>query len=871
MNAPVEVPLRLHSAGAIREGTQPLRVGIPLVRGLLREPVDATVRLGQADPRPADLAVLERWSDGSIRWLLVETLSPQLPAGDTSGICRLVSAPVDREGARPGCTIHRQDDRWRVDCGTVAFTVSCRVFAPFSGIAHAGRKLLTDGKNTTTLRDRRLQQRELLVEHCEIESAAPLRTTLELSGHVHYHRHLCFRARLSFFANTGLVRVDLTLHNSARAIHRGGLWDLGDAGSFFFRNLQLTFCILRGPESRHLWQASPSHEVQSCDAETTVEIYQDSSGGENWQSPNHVSGQGRLPPREQGYRLRIGDRQSGGLRASPIARLEGAGAVLTAALPYFWEQFPKSIALEQGCLCAGLFPNRWDDLYELQGGEQKTHTLWLHVAAGEEPPDDLRWVHQPARLLCEPNWYATQQAAAYLTSRDANPEPRLDEYIDFALQGPKGLFAKREPVDEYGWRHFGDVWADHEQAYYEGPQPVISHYNNQFDMLYGAIYQFMRSGNPRWFDFFEPLARHVMDIDIYHTDQDKAAYNGGMFWFTDHYRDAATSTHRTFSRFNRPENGQPYGGGPGSEHNFARGLRYYYYLTGDPEARQAAISLGDWVINIDDGEQTIFAAVDPGPTGLASLTGDTRYHGPGRGGANSIRALLDAWHLTRQERYLQKAEALIHRCIHPQDDVAPRDLLHAEKRWSYTMFLAALDDYLLLKEEAGQVDENYAYAQQSLLTYARWMLEHERPYFDYPEQLEFPTEAWAAQELRKANVMRLASRHAEAGLDRELYQRGDELAERAWYDLLRFPTRYCTRAIAIIMTEGLVDAAARHKRLPQAVRPEKIEPFPPPQTFVPQKARVKSKLHSPAALGHVARWLLKPVSWRLLLNRVRAG
>ena len=42
------------------------------------------------------------------------------------------------------------------------------------------------------------------------------------------------------------------------------------------------------------------------------------------------------------------------------------------------------------------------------------------------------------------------------------------------------------------------------------------------------------------------LAAHVVDIDLYHTTQDKSAYNGGMFWHTYHYGDADTATHRTF-------------------------------------------------------------------------------------------------------------------------------------------------------------------------------------------------------------------------------------------------------------------------------------------------------------------------------------
>ena len=59
---------------------------------------------------------------------------------------------------------------------------------------------------------------------------------------------------------------------------------------------------------------------------------------------------------------------------------------------------------------------------------------------------------------------------------------------------------EREVIDEYGWRHFGDVWADHETAYYDGPRPVISHYNNQYDVLQGFLIQFLLSGDVRWWE-----------------------------------------------------------------------------------------------------------------------------------------------------------------------------------------------------------------------------------------------------------------------------------------------------------------------------------------------------------------------------------
>src|SRR5205807_1709646 len=128
----------------------------------------------------------------------------------------------------------------------------------------------------------------------------------------------------------------------------------------------------------------------------------------------------------------------------------------------------------------------------------------------------------------------------------------------------------------------GDLYADHEGAHYSGARPVISHYNNQYDAVAGCARQFMRSGDWRWWTQMSELTSHVVDVDLYHTDDDKAAYNHGLFWHTAHYVDAGRSTHRSY-----PRAPGVHGGGPSAEHNFATGLLLHYFLTGEPDSREA--------------------------------------------------------------------------------------------------------------------------------------------------------------------------------------------------------------------------------------------------------------------------------------------
>jgi len=332
---------------------------------------------------------------------------------------------------------------------------------------------------------------------------------------------------------------------------------------------------------------------------------------------------------------------------------------------------------------------------------------------------------------------------------------------------------------------------------------LVSHYNNQYDFVYGALQHFLRSGDSRWFRLADDLARHVCDIDIYHTGEDKAAYNGGLFWHTDHYCHAGRSTHRTFTRYGMNlQARRSAGGGPSNEHNYTSGLLGYYYVTGDPLARDCVLTLADWVLRMDDGSMTMLSVLNTRPTGYASRTVSNDYHGPGRGAGNSINALLDAYSLSGDRAYMHKAEELIRRCIHPRDDIADLRLDDAEHRWSYLVFLQVLGKYLDLKLDWGETGYCFYFARDSLLHYADWMLDNEVPYRDVLHKVEYPTETWPAQDIRKCHVFHVAAKYASGEKCAAFVERAGFFFERCLGDLLSFDTAYLTRPSVILAVYG---------------------------------------------------------------------
>jgi hypothetical protein len=816
---------------------------------------------------------LAHWPDGSVQWLLLDFIvGPIVPNRHVWALELAPKGSLERPGPWEPLCVRGTEGRLEVETGSASFTLDRNVLAPILQVEIDGKPILGAERTQISLTDARGRIRRPIIERCEIEANGPVRATMRLDGVFEGRRRdaLRFATRLSFFAGLPLVRVDLTVHNPRRALHPGGLWDLGDPGSILFRDLSLQFELGGSGFRRVDWTENIAGSQQMTGA-TTFEIYQGSSGGENWSSRNHVNRHGEVPCRFRGYRVRRGGESTSGLRASPVVSVQGPTGTITAAIPEFWQQFPKAIDIEGGTLNLRLFPGQFGDPFELQGGEQKTHTIWLRFDRSHQSViQALQWIHRPARVNCPPEWYAATGAIPYAVPGRPDPSDRHEVFIAAVVDGPRSFATRREIIDEYGWRHYGEVYADHEQAYYEGDPPVISHYNNQYDVINGLLIQYFRSGDPRWFELADPLARHVMDIDIYHTREDRARYNGGLFWHTDHYRDAATSTHRAYSQANCGSNKRAYGGGPCNEHNYTTGLLHYYYLSGSARARDAVLGLADWVIAMDDGRRTILGLIDGGPAGYSSSTTHVDYHGPGRGCGNSINALLDGWLLTGSCHYLEKAEGLIRRAVHPEMDIAALDLLEAELRWSYTVFLSVLGRYLGLKVQADRRDAMYAYARGCLLAFAAWMVDNEIPYFDRPEKLEYPTETWAAQEFRKANVLRLAAQYASEPLRSRLIGRGNELAERAWSDLLRFESRDVARSVALVMAEGSRDSYWRRCPVEEMPGPVERAGFGAWQAFVPQKRRVMDRLRTPHGVLHVLRRLMSVENWRLFLS-CRAG
>jgi hypothetical protein len=781
---------------------EPIALGLALRAGEARGEVSVFGPSGR--PCAAQLTAASKWPDGSTRWLLVELVA-------------------DAEGGRytvvPG--------RWRPEGASVS--VSLRDWP--SGLPR-------DARLVASFADARVV--EFSTPAVNVESGGPVRATVRAEGTL---GPLNVRLRATVWAGFEAARLEILVHNPRGTKHDGGLWDLGDPGSVLLRDLSL---VLPAPEQIE------ARVERDASFEPVAPIpwllFQASSGGEHWNCHNHQNANGVVPLRFRGWRA--GERT--GLRAQP--ELRGPG--FSVALTEFWQNFPRAIEVQPFEVRIGLLPAEHGDLHELQGGERKRHVVWV----GRGAP--LEHVHAPRRAVQPPD-----EVLAAGVLGDVGPveldAPDVAARLARIVDEGTGLAARREAIDEFGWRNWGDLWADHEAVRHTGPTPFVSHYNNQYDCVYAFLLCQLRSGDVRFWHLADTLARHVMDVDLYHTEEDRALFNGGLFWHTDHYVDAGTSTHRCYSRKNGRS--RTYGGGLSNEQNYTSGLLLYHWLTGDPFAAEAVLSLARWVEAMDDGARSVFGLLAQGPTGAASQTYTPDYHGPGRGAGNSINACCDAFDLTGEARWLSLAERLVQRCVHPERDPGSDDLLDAEARWSYTVFMKALLRYLHLKEGLAAFDATYAWARACLVNHARWMVAHEQPSTTRKERLEYLTETWPAQDLRKAQVAHGAAAYLPPEEAARMHAWASRTFEAALEELTGYATHDRCRPLVLTIQPALAEAYARAH--PDARAPEAPDPptqWPPFVPFVPQKTLAKRSLATPGGAAQALLVLGRPASWRRL-------
>lgn len=772
-----------------------VHAGVPFKKGELNnlEHLHLANELGEAVP--LQTVKLSTWPDGSARFVSCYFVT-SVPANGRAIFHLKQDGSAKASVPLSEVVVTESGKHFTVDTGKAAFVISKERLYPLESFQDIKQKIAASSEIRFESCDGELSnevEESVWLQKGRITAALRQKGVFRFKTGEVFCR---FDATLRFTANSHFVEFSLRIHNPRAALHEGGFWDLGDPGSVRFKQMSLLV------STSSLTDSALKVEREKNWTSGELRIYQGSSGGENWQSPVHRNAQGVVPVRLKGYQTLQGNREiDRGARATPVAMIGSKGSNISLTTQHFWQNFPKALSVNQQQIQLDIFPADFDEFFELQGGESKTHKILIGVGPQDESIDGFQ-----SPLTVSINYERWVNTSALPYAFNGPTEQGLQTLIDNAIQGPGNLLAKNELLDEYGWRNFGDIYADHEALGHEGKEVLVSHYNNQYDFLQGLNRQFIVSGDARWIRYAQSLAQHIADIDIYNTDRDRAEYSGGLFWHTDHYLDAATSSHRTYSKQHLEKNPASCGGGPGGEHCYASGLLYSYLLSGNHQYAEAVLTLSRWIEGFYEGNGGVFdwlyrTKSEFLPKALLTFKGrkPLAFKYPlDRGVGNYIKTLLDCFQLTGDRRYLDKGAQVIRNTAHPAEDISLRGLEDVENTWFFTIFLQAVAAFMKEKELLEDFDEDYVFARDTFLHYAKWIFENERPYLERPEILEYPNHAWVAQEIRRANILYIASLYATADKER-FKQRAEEFFNYCIEELSNTETKTFTRMYAVLL------------------------------------------------------------------------
>lgn len=397
-----------------------VRVGVPCPKGLIEDPaqlvlMDAADRVVPFQARP-----LAHWSDRSVKWLLLDALV-ELRAGERIELSLRTGASTAQTMPAPQVVIAETEKRIQVGTGTASFVIDRQGTGLIAAASVGTTSLLAAKGSRISLSTADGAEYVAKIDRVVVEESGPIRATVVMSGGLAGERGslpLQFQSRLTFTAGATSVRLDFRIRNPQAAQHVDGLWDLGDRGSVCFKDVSIKL-FPNLPPRRLRWYAEPEQSWNESEP-AAWSLYQDSSGGERWDSTNHVDSSGTSTVKFRGYQIRGGSGQTSGDRATPcLCAVSDSGWIAATAHP-FWQNFPKALRWQAEALEIGLFPAESAG-FELQGGEQKRHTVLIEFGLPEQVTN-IPQLQQPLLVSLAPEWIEHSGAVPYFDCPERNSE-----------------------------------------------------------------------------------------------------------------------------------------------------------------------------------------------------------------------------------------------------------------------------------------------------------------------------------------------------------------------------------------------------------------------------------------------------------------
>ncbi len=711
------VDIRCWNFLGINRSNEPACFGVPLPPRLLYSADLLLLRESSGVEIPIQVKPVCFWPDGSIRWVLIDC---QASAPSYSYSLYRLEFGVKHEKFEGGLEIYENDDILAVFTGILNLTVSksdglMKAYMDLDGDGFAEHPAVREAYFIVEDTSGSRYNSTCMVKKVGLEEYGPLKAVIRINGTYSSPEEggiLNYTVRIELYSGKSYFRIYHREENGLPVLNDGsGQPDclrLDSPNTVSFEDLSL---VIVSGQPYGMFAAPINGFYNFNDFTDNILLYQDSSGGEDWDRWPGVS--------FRGYRFWVdGTLAWEGNRSQGWIALKNNYCGLAVGVRYFWQNYPKAIeSHSNGTIYVRLMPCYFSEPFRHRAGEHKTHEILVYLYPQDEPYQEIantmKCLMEPLYMRASSTWYVDSGVLDHWASYN----PKEYYYYEInnlaAVMNDTGgyygdnLFHVRENVDFYGWMHFGDVRIVDENG-------GTGQMNLQYDFSFGMIAQSLRLFDSavdysyRWWLLGEQGARHVSDIDVLHVHwgdpEHPSSYWiqwcwGGMFWHTPHGQPGLDNPHR--------------GSSPHLSFQYNRGLLYYYYLSGYEFAEEAAMEVAEntyWRVMHGNG--------NPGYSG--TMGDDIRAP------ANALDILVNAYYHTLDVRFLEAAYRVVNESHFNyrwfRDGPNPQYSDRSVMPWQIAMLMVSLGRYLdLVRLEDYHIDP---LALESLKGYADWILKY---------------------------------------------------------------------------------------------------------------------------------------------------
>lgn len=542
--AALDVALPLVETAGVARRDAPATVSVPLPAGAVRDAGALRVVAGDR-PVASQPTVLERWPDGSVRWLLLDLLA-SLPADGRATLALRAGAPARAAG--PAVARRASGGGQELDTGAFTLTVPGDGAALATSV-RAGGTTLVERIPLPALTLATGAAAPVPAGPPTVETDGPVRTELLLRGS--YGSEVAYEARVAAFAGQPVLRLQLTLthmgtsHDVAirgLALDVPGTFDEGALG-------------VDGAAKRFASLVDP-HVLRQLDGE----------------------------------RIRLDDDASDG-SGDGWTRAVGDAAAVTLVARWFREEWPKALTLSDEAVQLDLLGGG-EAPVALGRGAAKTFEAWIVVEpATKAMPAPERAATLLAPLVGMPPapWIVASGALPQSLAPEAAGAPVFLERLDRAYRryrarneherwddGP-ALPCEQRTAEHPRTGFTGALnWGDWNFPGFRDRTKGCDAWGNlEYDLTQVLGLGWATTAERVWYDGFVAAARHYRDVDVIHHDPENP--------------DRVGLNHPHKMLHFAPEAKQNVDLG----HTWLEGLITHWRITGEVRSRDAALAMGD--------------------------------------------------------------------------------------------------------------------------------------------------------------------------------------------------------------------------------------------------------------------------------------